>query len=165
MVAAMTAILRAEAVPIARADGSRLKRRHSVSRRRSVADVLCSLWTEAVDQLLQIEAARLHWLVPGVVESLGEIRTFVGPASAHDGHWLALSLALGADDPIDRAGRKLCDELVGSGVPDDRPADGPAVAGAHFAAVDEMNAAAVDVHIVHQKAGRPALVRLDSLIA
>lgn len=74
-------------------------------------------------------------------------------------------MAGGTDDPVDRSRRGLHRNGVGGAIPDDAPTHGPAVAGAHDAAVDEVDGATVDVDIVDEQTGAPALVRFDGMVA
>ena len=84
---------------------------------------------------------------------------------AGDGHGGGLLLAAVADGPVGCAWRSLHQETGGGVVPEDRPADGPAMAGAHGAAVLEVDAAVGDVAAIDKQAGGPALVGFDAAVA
>jgi hypothetical protein len=80
-------------------------------------------------------------------------------------HTLAFKLTTIAHCPGDGAGRLLEDEVAGDAVPDNTPADSPAMAGAHSSAVDEVNAAVWNGAVVDQQSGGPALVRFQVAVA
>ena len=71
--------------------------------------------------------------VGGLDDAAGE--QWAVAVAAGDGHGGGLLVAAVADGPVGCARRLLYEEAGGGVVPEDRPADGPAVAGAHGAAV------------------------------
>jgi len=84
--------------------------------------------------------------------------------AAGDRHGGGLLLAAVADGPVGCAWRLLYEKAGGGVVPEDGPADGPAVAGAHGAAILEVDAAVGDVAAIDQQAGGPALVGFDAAV-
>src|SRR5258706_7482591 len=71
-------------------------------------------------------------------------RAFGHVGAFAEGHGRGFAGALASDGPVDGAGGLLDGEGLGLGVPGDGPAEGPAVAGAHFTAVHELDAAVWD---------------------
>ena len=85
--------------------------------------------------------------------------------AAAEGARRLLVLAGAADHPVHHPGRVLDDVVLGLAVPDHAPAHRPAVAGAHRAAVAQLDAAVGGAAVVVQHAGGPALVRLGAAVA
>src|SRR5688500_9813282 len=119
----------------------------------SVSDVLQRLLPQPVLQLREIQAHRLHRLAWRV-------------DLAHFEHWAFAEgagggavLAEATDQPVLHAGRVLDDVVRRFAVPDHAPAHRPAVAGAHRAAVAQLDAPGGDLATVVHQPRRPALMR------
>ena len=115
----------------------------------SVANIFECGGAEAFGELREVEALRGDGLALRFDVAGGQ-RCAVSTATVAVWHGLTLQRAAIAHGPGDGAGGLLDDEVAGGAVPDDAPAHGPAVAGAHDAAVDEVNAAATDGAVVDE---------------
>lgn len=129
---------------------------------KSVADIFEGLRAEAVFELLEIEACGGDGFAGGFDDALLEgdgFRAVIGGLG-----WVDFFAAV-ADGPVQGAGGKMDGEGLCGAVPDDRPGDGPAVSGAHHAAVHQVDAAAGDFAVIDEEAGGPALMGLDVAVA
>src|SRR5215472_16484098 len=81
-----------------------------------------------------------------------------------EGHPVFQSLSLAANCPIRRTGWLLDHITFRRAIPGHGPANRPSMAGAHLAAVHEVNPALRYLAVVHQQSRRPTRVRLDMSI-
>src|ERR1700733_1048673 len=128
-----------------------------------VADGGDGFRAEAVAELLEVEAGWLNVFAFGLDYSAFEQRVVVFLTGGwHRGGFL---IALVADGPVDDARRILHGDFSCGVVPQNSPADGPAVAASHRAAVHQVDASAGDFAVVDEEAGGPALMRFDVAVA
>ncbi len=119
-----------------------------------ITDCFQRRFSEALFQLCQIQTVRRDGRILRIDNSLGQQRTAV------EGAGFLFLRADAADRPVGRAGRVLNDVVFGIAIPGHAPAHRPAVAGAHHAAVHQIDAAVGHRAIVDQQTGRPPHVRL-----
>src|SRR6202030_2744684 len=96
-------------------------------------------------------------------ESLGE-HGEVG-AGIEGGHFAEGLFSSIADGPVRRAWRHLDHERLCRTVPDHSPSHRPAVAGAHFSAVHQVDSSFGNLTAIDEDSGRPALMRLHVAVA